>query len=85
MQQEVNYHRERESQLIHASSKVSDSLLRVYFLDGTFKTAFYDESTTASEIASKVGIICMCANICAVSFLLISICTSCMYYIYIYM
>jgi hypothetical protein len=54
VQQEASYHRERETQLIHASSKVSDSLLRIYFLDGTFKTAYYDETTTASEIVSKV-------------------------------
>ena len=53
VQLEVNYHREREMQLLHATSKVSDSLVRVYFLDGSFKTVFYDESTTSTEIASK--------------------------------
>jgi flagellin-like hook-associated protein FlgL len=51
---EVNYHREREMQLLHATSKVSDSLVRVYFLDGSFKTVFYDENTTSTEIASKL-------------------------------
>lgn len=54
VQLEVNYHRERETQLLHATSKVSDSLVRVYFLDGSFKTVFYDESTTSTEIASKL-------------------------------
>ena len=59
VQLEVNYQRERELQLLHATSKVSESLVRVYFLDGSFKTVFYDEGTTATEIAEKV---CICID-----------------------
>ncbi len=55
MQQEVSYQRERELQLLHATSKVSDSLVRVYFLDGSFKTVFFDDFTTAADIANKVA------------------------------
>ena len=33
---------------------MSDSLVRVYFLDGSFKTVFYDESTHTAEVAAKI-------------------------------
>lgn len=53
-QQEVNYQKEREIALMDATSRVSDSLVRIYFLDGSFKTVFYDQNTTAAEISAKV-------------------------------
>ena len=54
VQMEANYQRERELALLNATSKVSDSLVRVYFLDGSFKTVFYDSSVTAADIIAKI-------------------------------
>ena len=54
---EANYQRERESALLNATSKVSNSLCRVYFLDGSFKTVFYDESVTAQDMTAKVSFV----------------------------
>lgn len=51
---EANYQRERELALLNATSKVSDSLIRIYFLDGSFKTVFYDSSVTAADIIAKI-------------------------------
>ena len=55
IQMEANYQRERELALLNATSKVSDSLCRIYFLDGSFKTVYYDETVTAQDITAKVG------------------------------
>lgn len=55
VQLEANYQREREVALLNTTSKVSDSLCRIYFLDGSFKTVFYDETVTAQDITAKVG------------------------------
>jgi hypothetical protein len=49
----TNYQREREVALLNATSKVSNSLCRIYFLDGSFKTVFYDETVTAQDITAK--------------------------------
>jgi hypothetical protein len=54
MQMEANYQRERELALLNATSKVSDSLCRIYFLDGSFKTVYYDETVTARDITAKI-------------------------------
>eukprot|EP00602_Paraphysomonas_sp_CaronLab_P010362 CAMPEP_0185023544 /NCGR_PEP_ID=MMETSP1103-20130426/6202_1 /TAXON_ID=36769 /ORGANISM="Paraphysomonas bandaiensis, Strain Caron Lab Isolate" /LENGTH=1103 /DNA_ID=CAMNT_0027556179 /DNA_START=252 /DNA_END=3563 /DNA_ORIENTATION=- len=60
IQMEANYQRERELALLNATSKVSDSLCRIYFLDGSFKTVFYDETVTAQDIAAKI---CFSVNV----------------------
>jgi hypothetical protein len=51
---EINYVREREIALLAQSSKISDTLLRVYFLDGSFKTIAYSNNTTCCDIAVKI-------------------------------
>lgn len=51
---EASYQRERETALLNATSRVSDSLIRIYFLDGSFKTVFYDSSVTAADIIVKI-------------------------------
>lgn len=45
---------DREVLLLNTSSKVSDTLVRLYFLDGSFKTLYYDDYTTAAELVAKV-------------------------------
>lgn len=52
--------REREESLLAMTSAISDTLVRVFFLDGTFKTLSFDECTTASELASKI---CFAINV----------------------
>jgi hypothetical protein len=34
---------------------VSDALIRIYLLDGSYKTVSFDESTRISDLVKKVG------------------------------
>lgn len=56
----TNYKREKEKMLLNSSSRVSSSLIKVFFLDGSYKTVPFDNSTTARDIAS---ILCYSVNI----------------------
>jgi hypothetical protein len=54
IQQEVNAKREKERALLESTSLISDSLLHVFLLDGSYKTIFFDDVTTAAEISSGI-------------------------------
>lgn len=49
------YEQERKNKLMEASSVVSPTLIRVFFLDCTFRAVKYSESTTVKEIAEKMS------------------------------
>lgn len=53
--------REKAQSLLQMSSVISDTLLRVFLLDGSFKVVSYDDSTTASELTSNVCYSVNCA------------------------
>ena len=44
----------KKEALLTATSAISDSLIRVFLLDGSFKTVSFDESTTAADLAAKI-------------------------------
>eukprot|EP01035_Chromulina_nebulosa_P021246 gene21246-27529_t len=51
---QANSIREREQQLLNATSQVSDCLVKVFFLDGSYKTLAYDSTTTAQSITNML-------------------------------
>jgi hypothetical protein len=46
--------REKEEAILNSSSYVSDSLIRIFLLDGSSLTVSYDSSTTAADLVGKV-------------------------------
>ena len=53
--------REKAESILQMSSIISDNLLRVFLLDGSFKVVSYDDNTTASELTSDVCFSVKCA------------------------
>ena len=46
--------RDKHVELLMTSSVISESLIDVYFLDGSYKTICYDDATTISELANNI-------------------------------
>ncbi|GMH47592.1 hypothetical protein TrVE_jg8270 [Triparma verrucosa] len=49
------YDLERKNKLMEATSVVSKSLIRVYFLDCTFRTIKFNENTTVRQVSAKIS------------------------------
>ncbi len=48
--------KEKHVELLQSTSFVSNTLLDVYFLDGSYKTVCYDEASTVTEITTTLNI-----------------------------
>ena len=59
-QVEVVKARDRSQELLLATSRATDALVDVYFLDGSYKTVGIDESTTVGDLA---GLICFSVRV----------------------
>jgi len=53
--------REKEEQLLNASSYISESLLRVFLLDGSAVTVSYDDCSTAADLTERICFSVQCA------------------------
>ncbi|GMI28182.1 hypothetical protein TeGR_g678, partial [Tetraparma gracilis] len=49
------YTQERQNKLMEACSFVADGLVRIYFLDCTFRTVKYTQETTLGQVSSKLS------------------------------
>lgn len=57
----IKIKREKQESLLQMSSIISDNLLRVFLLDGSFKVISYDDDTTAAELANEICFSVKCA------------------------
>jgi hypothetical protein len=53
-------HLEKETAMLQASSRISDTELKVYVLDGSARAMYYDQSMTAQEVVQRL---CLGSNV----------------------